>query len=82
MSDADPNRRWLRVIVVTVVAAASTLLGMFFGFWLSLVVLLNLPDSSPALPDWVWVIPYALSLVVGLIGLSVSRTLMRRLIKK
>jgi hypothetical protein len=76
-----PNRRWLRFALVAVVAI-STLLGMFFGFWLGMVAFLTIPDPVPPLPDWVWVVPYALSLAVGIISLLVSAALMRKFTRK
>jgi hypothetical protein len=75
------KRRWRRFCSVPI-AAISTLLGAFFGFWISLVAFLNIPDPAPALPDWVWVVPYAFSLVAGLASLWASMALMRRLTKK
>ena len=80
-SNRAPKRLWYRFSLVAI-AAVSTLLGGFFGFWLALVAFLSIPDPAPALPDWVWVIPYALSVVAGLASLWASLALMRRLTKK
>jgi len=81
ISNPVPKRGWYRFRLVAI-AAISTLLGGFFGFWLALVAFLNIPDPAPALPDWVWVIPYALSVVAGLASLWASLAVMRRLTKK